>query len=238
MIRVHIVPVLEDNYTYVLEAGDGQTGIVDPGEAAPVVQFLESRTLSPSVIFNTHHHGDHIAGNEEIIARYGCALAGPAAEPRIAGITIPLAEGAAFSFGGEVVHVLETPGHTNSHISLHFPRSGLLFSGDTLFSMGCGRLLEGTAVQMWSSLQKLAALPAATQVYCGHEYTLANGAFCAHIEPENADIQTRIAEARERRATGKSTLPVTLATELRTNVFLRCETAERFAELRRMKDSF
>lgn len=237
MIDVHIIPVLNDNYAYVLEAPDGACAIVDPGEAAPVIAFLERRALTPSLIFNTHHHGDHTGGNAALIARYGCALAAPASErARISGITIPLAERTALSFGGEAVQVLETPGHTAGHICLYFPESGLLFTGDTLFSMGCGRLFEGTAAQMWESLGKITALPEKTRIFCGHEYTLANGKFCLRIEPENTDLQSRIRAAEALRAGGKPTLPVTLALEKKTNALLRAGSAGRFAELRQMKD--
>lgn len=237
MIDVHIIPVLNDNYAYVLEAPNGESAVVDPGEAGPVIAFLEDCDPKPSLIFNTHHHGDHTGGNAEIMARYGCALAAPASESgRIANITIPLAEGAILSFGGERLHILETPGHTAGHICLYFPKSKILFTGDTLFSLGCGRLFEGTAAQMWDSFAKILALPDETLIFCGHEYTLANGKFCLRIEPDNPDLQDRLGQAEALRAEGNPTLPVTLETEKKTNVFLRAGSAERFAELRQMKD--
>lgn len=237
MIDVYIIPVLNDNYAYVLDAQNGECAVVDPGEAGPVIAFLDERALRPSLIFNTHHHGDHTGGNTALISRYGCDLAAPSSEgARISGVTIPLAEGTAFSFGGETVQVLETPGHTAGHICLYFPQSRLLFSGDTLFSMGCGRLFEGTAAQMWNSFEKILSLPDETKIFCGHEYTLANGKFCLRIEPENRDIQNRMREAKALRAEGKPTLPVTLGIEKKTNVFLRAGSAERFAELRALKD--
>jgi hydroxyacylglutathione hydrolase len=237
MTTVSLIPVLNDNYAYFLEADSGACAIVDPGEAGPVIAFLDERALRPSLIFNTHHHSDHTGGNAALISRYGCDLAAPASEKaRIPGITIPLTEGTALSFGGESLRVLETPGHTAGHICLYFPQSGLLFSGDTLFSMGCGRLFEGTAAQMWDSLGKIMALPDETQIFCGHEYTLTNGKFCLRIEPGNNDLQSRIRAAEGLRAEGKPTLPVTLALEKETNVFLRAGSAARFAELRLMKD--
>lgn len=235
-MRIEIVPVLQDNYAYILQAG-GECAVVDPGEAGPVIRHLDRHGLTPSLILNTHHHGDHIAGNAQIIARYGCKLAAPEDE-RIASADIILNEGTRLSVGGQPIRIIETPGHTRSHICLYVPEGRILFSGDTLFSMGCGRLFEGTAAEMFSSLSKIAALPDETMVYCGHEYTLANGKFCAHIEPENEDIARRIAQAEELRVQGNPTLPVSLDTEKRTNVFLRAKTPEALARLRALKDDF
>jgi hydroxyacylglutathione hydrolase len=238
MIKVHILPVLKDNYTYILESGNA-VAIVDPGEAAPVIAYLDSHNLKPTLIFNTHHHGDHIAGNTEIIAYYRCKLAGPKAEiARIPNMDILLSEAEEFSFAGESVRILETPGHTSGHICLYFPSSKILFTGDTLFSLGCGRLFEGDAQTMWNSLQKIITLPDDTLIYCGHEYTISNGRFCLSIEPENAALQTRMREVETLRAENKPTLPVTLGTEKKTNVFLNAKTAENFGRLRLLKDVF
>lgn len=238
MIKVHILPVLKDNYTYILESGNA-VAIVDPGEVAPVIAYLDSHNLKPTLIFNTHHHGDHIAGNTEIIARYRCKLAGPKAETaRIPNMDILLSEAEELSFAGESVRILETPGHTHAHICLYFPSSKILFTGDTLFSLGCGRLFEGDTATMWNSLQKIMALPYDTQIYCGHEYTLSNGKFCLSIEPENAALQARMREVETLRVENKPTLPVTLGTEKKTNVFLNAKTAENFGRLRLLKDKF
>ncbi|MCC6598124.1 MAG: hydroxyacylglutathione hydrolase [Alphaproteobacteria bacterium] len=237
MIKISILPVLSDNYAYILKAEDGDIAIIDPGGAAPAIDFLERNALVPRIIFNTHHHGDHTGGNAPLIARYGCTLAVPAKESgRIAGGNIMLTDGMRQSFGGEALHVFETPGHTSGHVCLHFPDSRALFTGDTLFSMGCGRLFEGTAEQMWASLQKIKALPENTLIYCGHEYTLDNAKFGLRIEPENADILARLHEVEILRATGKPSLPISLAQEKKTNIFLRAQTPERFAELRILKD--
>ena len=237
-MKIEILPILKDNYTYILKGDNGEIGIVDPGEAQPVLEYLDANSLKPSIIFNTHHHGDHIAGNDEITKRYGCKLAAPAIEPRIENADIRLMEGSDFSFGGEKVRIIETPGHTSGHICLYFPKSRALFSGDTLFSMGCGRLFEGTPSIMWASLQKLMKLPDDTNIYCGHEYTISYGKFCAHIEPENADIKKRMIEVEALRAQNKPSLPSILGTEKKTNVFLRVGSAEKFGELRTLKDSF
>lgn len=238
MITVSIIPVLKDNYSYILQSGK-EIGVVDPGEAGPVIEFCEEHAIKPTIIFNTHHHGDHIAGNNEIKARYGCKLAGPATEKnRIGHMDIFLDEDMPQNFGGENLKILATPGHTSGGICLYFPQSKIIFTGDTLFSMGCGRLFEGTAAQMWDSLQKIMALPDETQIYCGHEYTLSNAGFCQEIEPNNPQLTKRIDEVKALRENGQPTLPVSLKTEKETNVFLRAGSAVRFAELRKLKDEF
>lgn len=238
MIDVTLVPILSDNYAYVIKSGH-TVAIVDPGEAEPVMDYLEAHNLRPDYILNTHHHGDHIAGNAEIKEKYGARLIGPATETnRITDMDETYAEGDTFDLGGETVKIIETPGHTSGHICFYFPDSHALFSGDTLFSMGCGRLFEGTAVQMWNSLSKILELPDDTMIYCGHEYTAANTKFCLSIEPDNKDLQARAEEVSSLRAAGKPTLPVSLATEKKTNVFLRAKNAARFAELRSLKDNF
>lgn len=237
MINVEIIPVLDDNYAYILVADDGAVAVVDPGEAAPIIAFLDAHTLSPSYIFNTHHHGDHIAGNADLTQRYGAKLVGPALEAaRIPDMDITLSEGDDFHFGGEAVTIFETPGHTRGHICFYFPKSGLAFTGDTLFSMGCGRLFEGDADTMWASLQKLAALPDETRIYCGHEYTMSNGAFCLQHDPDNAALKARMDEVKRARAQNYPTLPVTLKTEKATNIFLRAGSAKEFGRLRAAKD--
>ncbi len=238
MLNVTIIPILSDNYCYLLENA-GKIGIVDPGEAAPVIDYLEMHSLTPDVILNTHHHADHIAGNRDIMDRYDCTLVGPASETaRIPGMTHKLQEGDHYEFGDETFRVMETPGHTKGHICLYGEKSQILFCGDTLFSLGCGRLFEGDAATMWNSLQKLSALPDDTLIYCGHEYTLANGEFCLSEDPDNADLQNRMEEVKSLRNEGKPTLPVSLEMEKKTNIFLRAESAEDFKKLRELKDSF
>lgn len=239
MLKTHIIPILKDNYAYILEGKNKECAIIDPGESVPIIKYLDENTLTPSHIINTHHHGDHIAGNSELIKRYHCKLVGPKSETaRISNMDILLSEGDAFSFANEPIDIIETPGHTRGHICLYFPRSKIVFTGDTLFSLGCGRLFEGDARTMWQSLQKIMALPDDTLIYCGHEYTLLNGKFCLSIEPENCDLHARIREAEDLRAKNKPTLPVSLATEKKTNVFLKASSAEEFAGLRTLKDQF
>lgn len=238
MIDITIIPILQDNYTYLLRADNGQAAIVDPGEAYPVIDMLERLGIGLDYILNTHHHDDHIAGNAELVEKYGAKLAGPAAEQaRIPDMDILLREGDIFTFGNEDIQILETPGHTSGHICFYLPLSRAVFTGDTLFSMSCGRLFEGTAEQMWNSLQKIVALPGETRVYCGHEYTLSNGLFCLTIEPKNHDLQKRVEDVRALRTKNLPSLPSTIALEIKTNVFLRAGSAERFAEIRERKNN-
>ncbi len=239
MTRVTLIPVLDDNYAYVLQSEDGLTGVVDPGAAEPVVAFLEQHKLGLDYILNTHHHGDHIGGNAALIEQYGAKLVGPRAEAaRIPAMDLQVNEGDIFTFGNEVFQILETPGHTRGHICFYGSQSGILFAGDTLFAMGCGRVFEGSMEEMFASLQKLKALPAETLLYCGHEYTLSNGKFCAHADPHNADIHKRLKEVETLRKKNIPTLPSTLEQEYKTNVFLRAGAADEFAALRSAKDSF
>ena len=239
MIDVIIVPVREDNYSYILIADNGETAVVDPGEATPVIDELEKRGLKANYIFTTHHHADHIEGNAEIKNHYGAKIAGPASEQaRIPEMDILLDENTPFTLGGENVQILETPGHTRGHICFYFPESQKLFSGDTLFLLGCGRLFEGTAEQMWHSLEKIIALPDDTLIYCGHEYTSALAKFNLHIEPDNPHLKMRYEEIKAMRKHDKPTVPATLALEKKTNVFLRAGSAEKFADIRKAKDDF
>ncbi|MEZ5823971.1 MAG: hydroxyacylglutathione hydrolase [Geminicoccaceae bacterium] len=253
-LQVERIPALSDNYMYLLfDPASGTSGIVDPAEAGPVVSALERHGRGLDWILNTHHHGDHTAGNPDLKKRYGAKLAGPAADrDRINGMDVMLGEGDAFSFGSHPVAIYETPGHTSGHISLHFADAGILFSGDTLFALGCGRLFEGSPAQMWNSLCKYVAMPDDTLVYCGHEYTLGNARFARSVDPDNGDLRNRAAEVEAMRQRGEATVPTTLGLERRTNPFLRPDDAgirrvlgmeaasdvEVFAEIRRRKDNF
>jgi hydroxyacylglutathione hydrolase len=253
-LTVEIIPVLSDNYVYLLhEAEAGVTGVVDPAVAEPVMERLAARGWSLDWILSTHHHDDHTAGNLDLKRATGCKIAGPGKDAaRIPGIDLELVEGERFQLGKEEAVVFETPGHTSGHISYWFAGSDALFSADTLFSLGCGRLFEGTPAQMWDSLQKYAPLPDEALVYCGHEYTASNARFALSVDPDNAALQARAKEVESQRAAGQPTIPTTLRQERATNPFLRpadsgirqqlgMETAsdtEVFAEIRRRKDSF
>ncbi len=239
MINIHIIPVLNDNYCYVLEADNGDTAIIDPGEAAPVLEFFYDTSLTPTHIFLTHHHSDHIDGVEAIRRKYPCDVYAPAAEKdKIGNIDYALDENSPPSFGNETIRVIETPGHTLGQINFYFPESALLFSGDTLFVMGCGRVFEGTMEQMYNSLQKLAQLPDETSIYCGHEYTLANAEFLKHAAPHNEAILNRYNDIKDIRSQNRPTVPSTIGQEKATNLFLSAKNSEEFAALRRQKDNF
>lgn len=236
---IHIIPILRDNYCFLLEGADRQCLIIDPGQVTPVESHLKLHGLTPVAILNTHHHADHIAGNAELKQKFSIPVIGPKAEQgKIPAIDKGVAEGDWFEEAGIRLSVIETPGHTKGHIAFYWKDKGALFCGDTLFSMGCGRLLEGTAEEMYSSLRKIKTLPPETDIYCGHEYTKANGAFAMSVEPDNPDIQNRLKEATRLQTNGRPAIPVSLALEMKTNPFLRAENAAAFAELRRQKDNF
>ncbi len=215
----------------------GKAAVVDPGDAAPVIAYLERERLELAAILNTHHHGDHVGGNRALLARWPVPVFGPAHEA-IPGVTQPLLEGDTISIPAIelALSVLEVPGHTAGHIACYGQLAGapLVFCGDTLFTGGCGRLFEGTPAQMLDSLAKLAALPGDTRVFCGHEYTLANLRFAQAVEPANIPLQLRLVREQAKRDRGEPTVPSTIAEERATNPFLRVdEPAVRTAAQRR-----
>ena len=233
------IPALSDNYVWLLhDPVSDETVVIDPSEAAPVVAAAEARGWTISQIWNTHWHPDHTDGNAAIKA-LGATVSGPAAEAeRIPTMDYGLREGDAVRIGGHVARVLETPGHTAGHIVFHMAEDALLFSGDTLFAMGCGRLFEKGPVEMFGNMQRLAALPPETIVYPAHEYTQSNGRFARVAEPENAAVTERMVAVDAARAAGEPTVPTTIALELATNPFLRATSAEQLAERRAAKDAF
>jgi hydroxyacylglutathione hydrolase len=222
-LDVHQFPCLSDNYGVLIRDEERDvTASIDAPDAEAVEAALAERGWKLTHILTTHHHGDHTAGNLPLKARSRCTIIGPRAEAqKIPGIDTPVADDDCFQFGSHEVRVLDTPGHTAGHVSYWLPADNIAFVGDTLFAMGCGRILEGSAHVMWQSLQKLMALPQETLVYCGHEYTLANARFALTIEPENPALQRRGKETAELRAAGKPTLPTSMRLELETNPFLR-----------------
>lgn len=233
------VPALDDNYVWLVhDAVSGETVVVDPSEAAPVLAAANARGWKISQIWNTHWHPDHTNGNAEIKA-LGATVSGPAAEAdKIPTLDYGLREGDSVKIGNHVARVIETPGHTAGHIVFHMADDALLFSGDTLFAMGCGRLFEGGPAQMFANMQRLAALPPETIVFCAHEYTQSNGRYAVVAEPDNAAITERMKDVDARRAAGEPTVPTTIALELATNPFLRASSAEQLAERRAAKDVF
>ncbi len=222
-IEIHQFPCLSDNYGVLVHDADaGVTASIDAPDAAAVMAALQSTGWRLTHILVTHHHADHTGGIPALKSETGCTVIGPKGEAsRIPGMDKAVGDGDTFAFGTTQVHVLETPGHTIGHVSYWLPSAGVVFVGDTLFALGCGRVMEGNPEMMWASLKKLMALPPATRIYCGHEYTLANGKFALTIEPDNAKLQERMKTIEASRAAGKPTLPTRLDIELDTNPFLR-----------------
>jgi hydroxyacylglutathione hydrolase len=225
MLQVTVIPALVDNYIWLLrDTASGMVAVVDPAEVEPVNAILEQQGWRLNLILNTHHHADHTGGNDELKRKWRATVIGPEADhDRIPEIDIAYRQGEQFSVGSQTVTVIDTPGHTRGHIAFWFAGAGTLFCGDTLFSLGCGRLFEGTPEQMWDSLLKLRALPDETRIYCGHEYTQPNGRFALSIDPDNAVLQARMAEVDALRAAGKPTLPALLGVEKQANPFLRAD---------------
>lgn len=240
MLDITLIPILKDNYVFFAKDNvTGMSAIIDPGEAKPVIDFLDSRGEKLDLILNTHHHGDHIGGNKALIEKYGCEVIGPESEThRIKTITKPVMDGDTIKIGSQSGTVIEVPGHTIGHIVYYFAESNALFVGDTLFAMGCGRLFEGTPAQMWHSLNKLKKLPLKTKVYCAHEYTQHNGNFCLTIEPNNQDLIDRMNEVKNMRAQNIPTVPTKIGLEVETNALFRAETVEEFAEIREKRDNW
>ncbi|HZU51178.1 MAG TPA: hydroxyacylglutathione hydrolase [Sphingomicrobium sp.] len=237
-MQVVPVPAFSDNYLWLVhDDASGATAVVDPGDAAPVLAEATRRGWAITHVWNTHWHPDHTGGNLAVKAATGAVISGPADE-NIPGRDVALREGDRILLGDIVGEVIKVPGHTLGHIALIFNQQKMAFVGDTLFAMGCGRLFEGTPEQMHHSLQRLSALPAETRLFCAHEYTLANGQFAAHAEPDNHAIAERLAHVRQLRADGKITLPTSVAEERETNPFVRATNAQTFAHLRAEKDSF
>ncbi len=254
MLEIQQIPVLRDNYIYLIHLPDsGHTVAVDPAEAPPVMAALARSGWSLTHIFNTHHHADHVGGNLELKQSTGCEIVGADQDaPRIPGLDRRVNDGECFRLGNLEVRVMAVCGHTTGHVAYWLPEASTLFVGDTLFSLGCGRLFEGTADQMWASLERIRALPPDTRIYCAHEYTEANARFAITVEPDNRDLQQRLEEIRSLRQRGLPTVPSLLSGERACNPFLRPESpairavlglmqadnVTVFSTLRRMKDVF
>lgn len=234
------IPVLSDNYVWLVhESASGETMVVDPAVAQPVLEEAGKRGWRITAIWNTHWHPDHTGGNGEIKAASGCTIIGPAAEAaRIPTLDVQVKGGDQVLLGDLVADVIDVPAHTAGHIAYHFPGEAAAFVGDTLFAMGCGRLFEGTAEQMFGNMRKLEALPGETRVYCAHEYTLSNGRYAIVAEPENEALKARMAQVERLRAAGEATVPTTIALERETNPFMRAGSVDELAARRAAKDSF
>lgn len=253
-LEIHMFPCLTDNYGYLLhDAGSGVTAAVDTPDAEEIAAQLDAKGWRLTHILNTHHHGDHAGGNLELKRRTGCTIIGPRADAaRIPGIDVGVGEGDVVELGPHRAQVYDTPGHTRGHIVYYFADARAAFVGDTLFAMGCGRLFEGTPIEMWSSLSKILAWPDDTRIYCAHEYTQSNARFALTVEPQNSRLKQRAEQVARLRAAGTPTVPSTLGEERATNPFLRPQSpdlratigltqspdVEVFAKTRALKDAF
>ena len=238
-LTVSAVPVLTDNYVWLIhDSESGETAAVDPSVAEPVLDAAAASDLKITQVLNTHWHPDHTGGNDGIRDSTGCTITGPAEAEKVSKMDRIVAEGDRVRVGAAEALVWDIPAHTAGHIAYYFEGERMIFVGDTMFAMGCGRLFEGTAEQMHANLQRIAALPDDVRIYCGHEYTLANARFAAHAEPGNRATADRLAEAAALRDSGKITLPTSVAQERETNPFVRASSWQEFARLRAEKDSF
>ena len=239
-IEVVRIPARQDNYIWMAHDDlSGETVVIDPADAAPVLAEADKRGWKIGQIWNTHWHGDHIGGNAGIKAATGCTITGPAAEAaKIPTLDRLVGEGDRVTIGAVEAEVLEVPAHTAGHIAYYLPQAGIAFVGDTLFAMGCGRLFEGTPAQMFANMQRLAALPPETIVYCAHEYTQSNGRYALHVEPDNPALVERMRDVDAMRARGEPTVPTTIALERATNPFMRAGSVAELARRRTEKDDF
>lgn len=239
-VSAQALPILSDNYAWLLrDEATGATAIVDPADAGPCIAAIEGAGERLDLILITHHHDDHIAGVDAVRQRFGAPVVGAAADQRrLPRLDRAVKEGDRVALGQSGFEVIDTPGHTIGHISYFSGDGNVLLCADTLFSLGCGRLIEGTAADMFTSLQKLARLPGDTLVCCGHEYTQSNARFALTVEPDNAALQQRAKEVDQLRQAGKPTLPSRIADELAANPFLRAPDAATLADIRKRKDNF
>ena len=239
-MKIEIIRCLKDNYSYlIIDETNNNACVVDPSEAKPVINFLEKENINLKYILNTHHHFDHIGGNEELKKKYNSKVIGYKHDAkRIPGIEVLVDNNQiwkADNFEAKIIHI---PGHTAGHISFYFFNEKLIFTGDTLFSLGCGRIFEGTYEEMFSSLNKLKNLPKDTMIYCGHEYTLQNSKFCISHDSDNLNLQNKIKSIKENLKNNRPTIPTILKDELECNIFLRAKNVESFSKLRDLKDNF
>ena len=237
---VEIIPCLQDNYSYlIIDETNNNACVIDPSEAKPVIDLVKRKKINLKYILNTHHHYDHIGGNEELKKKYNSIVVGYKDDAeRIPGINVLVENNQVWkndNFEAKIIHI---PGHTTGHISFHFFNEKLIFTGDTLFSLGCGKIFEGTYQEMFESLNKIKSLPADTKIYCGHEYTLQNSKFCIKHDPENTNLQNKILEIAKKHEKAQPTIPSTLKDEIECNIFLRAKNVESFSKLRDLKDNF
>ena len=239
-MKVEIIPCLQDNYSYLIIDEDKlEACVVDPSEAKPIIDYLSGKNINLKYILNTHHHYDHIGGNTELKKKFGSVVLGFNGDAkRIPEIDILLKDNEIWNSGNFKAKIIHIPGHTLGHICFYFFDENLLFTGDTLFSLGCGRIFEGTYEQMYESLNKLKSLPKETKIYCGHEYTLNNSKFCLEHDSENSSLLKKIEFIKKQRNNNLPTIPSTLQDEIDCNIFLRANDLKTFSKLRDLKDNF
>ena len=239
-MKIEIIKCLQDNYSYLIIDDENQTAcVVDPGESTPIINYLDKSKIDLKFILNTHHHYDHVGGNFELKKKYNCKVVGFIGDKnRIPEIDISLEDKQIWkqdNFEAKIYHV---PGHTSGHIAFHFFKEKKIFTGDTLFSLGCGRIFEGTYEQMYDSLNKIKELPRDTEIYCGHEYTLQNGNFCLANDSANLKLIEKIKKIKKQRENNLPSIPTILADEIECNIFLKAKDLESFSKLRDLKDNF
>ncbi len=239
-MKVEIIKCLKDNYSYVIiDEKYNHACVVDPSEAEPIINFVESKNIKLKFVLNTHHHYDHVGGNNDLKKKYKIKIVGfKNDKQRIPNIDILLENNEIWkseNFEAKIIHI---PGHTSGHICFYFIKEKIAFTGDTLFSLGCGRIFEGTYEQMYNSLNKLKKLPPDTKIYCGHEYTLQNSLFCSKYDKNNKNLKKKIIEIKRKVEKNLPTIPSTLKEELTYNIFLRAKNLKDFSKLRDLKDNF
>ena len=239
-MKVEIIKCLQDNYSYIIiDKKHNHACVIDPSESEPVINFIESKNIKLKFILNTHHHHDHVGGNNDLKKKYGANVVGfKNDKQRIPSIDILVENNQIWkgeNFEAKIIHI---PGHTSGHICFYFIKEKVAFTGDTLFSLGCGRIFEGTYEQMYNSLNKLKKLPADTKIYCGHEYTLKNSLFCSKYDKNNKNLEKKIFEINNKLKKNLPTMPSTIEEELACNIFLRAKNLEDFSKLRDLKDNF
>ena len=239
-MKVEIIPCLQDNYSYIIiDEKENLACVIDPSEAAPIINFMKNKNIKLKYILNTHHHFDHIGGNKELKKKFGSLVVGFKEDvDRIPEIDIFLKDNEIWESKNFIAKVIHVPGHTKGHICFHFFNDRLIFTGDTLFSLGCGRVFEGTNKEMFQSLNKIKSLPEDTKIFCGHEYTLQNSKFCILNDPNNTKLKKKIEVIKEQRKYSMPTIPSTIKEELECNIFLRAKDLKTFSKLRNLKDNF
>ena len=239
-MKIQIIKCLQDNYSYlIIDENNRSACIIDPSESGPIIDFIDNNKINLKYILNTHHHHDHIGGNLELKKKYNCDVIGFKDDrDRIPGIDVLVESNQIWQKGNFEAKIYHTPGHTSGHIAFHFFKEKIIFTGDTLFSLGCGRIFEGTYEQMFNSLKIFKKLPKDTLIYCGHEYTLKNSEFCVFNDPDNLKLKEKVLKIKNNLKINSPTIPSVLDEELECNIFLKAEDIETFSKLRDLKDNF